>query len=388
MDQIVDCFIKWQLNEKKQDKDTFIDYLNYIKDRLSLEKEKRFSPMYTSICITEECNLKCVHCYQKNDRKTMEYEKLTKILDDLKNNNILHLTITGGEPLIHPEIINILKYMKKLKFAVTLQTNGILINQGLLNELKEILDNKTDTIQVSLEGSTAEIHNKQRHKGFEEIISNIKLLVNNNFNVIINITPTTNNQYDIYNTFVLANELNVSGFQATPLAYLGKGNSYLEPDREAVIKQEYKILSYKSTNTKYFGGVSGELLHLMEIPYFRQALSKMFDTSEKINTYTCDAGIFKMHIGVDYEIFPCVFAQNEELSLGNLRDSSFKEIWFNNYENKLYFKIDRNLKDSKCEKCEIVNTCRGGCTGMAFEKYKDLNYPDPRCKYTGGGNDI
>ncbi|KGG79609.1 hypothetical protein Y919_11035 [Caloranaerobacter azorensis H53214] len=378
-------FIEWQTKIKDSPLDSFGDFLNYIKDRLECEKNRRYSPLSVSICITERCNLKCVHCYQKNSGNIMEIEKVKKILEDLYENNVLHLTITGGEPLTHCNIIEILKYAKELKFAITFQTNGTLLDDKIIKVLKNIFNNNIDVIQISLEGSMSKIHNKQRFKGFNEVIKSIISLVQNDLKVIINITPTKLNQDDIYKTFILADKLNVYGFQATPLAYLEKGDSSLDVDREKVIRQEYLILTHKSPKIKYLGGVSGEILHLMSIPEFKTKLLKAFKTNNCLNEYKCDAGIYKVHIGADYEVYPCVFAQHRKLSMGNLMEKTFREIWFEDYLNTLLFRSNRDLKNTKCEKCEALNICRGGCLGLAFEKYGNINFPDPRCEYISKG---
>lgn len=378
MEKILDLFMRWNYQKSiLKKKDSFSDYINHI--NTNCISGSRYNPTVASLCITESCNLDCTHCYQANNGKTMTYEETCAILEQLREHQVLHLTITGGEPFLHPQILDIVKYAKLLKFAITLQTNGLLINESFVSTIRESFT-KLDYIQVSLEGSTREIHNLQRQNGYDELLKNIKILIQNEIKVVVNLTPTKYNQSDIYNTFLLANNLKVDGFGATPLAYLGRGHQAMEPDEEELLRQEYLILSHPSPYTQYYGGVSGELLHLASVPCFKTALVEEYSRSKITgDNHLCKGGSLKLHIGADFEVYPCVFAQNPDLSMGNLLKQSLKQIWFEDYKNTTFFCKKRTLQFSKCENCALLFSCHGGCPGIAFEKYKDINKPDPRC---------
>lgn len=383
MEKHIEQFIECNINNDVKASYSINDYLQYINNKLTINKKIRYNPIYASICITEECNMNCIHCYEKSSNKKMGLYHIEKIMHELKKHNIMQITITGGEPFLHPNIFEILKKAKELGFLVLLHSNGSLINSNSIEKLSYYLSNKTDFIQISLEGSTPQIHNHQGRHSFDKIIENIKLLVEKNIQVIINTTPSGNNQSDILNIFRLANELKVYGFKASPLAYLGKGSKLLEPNQNIVINQENLILNYDAKNIKYLGGVSGELAHWAAIPGFIDMFSKGLNNTKIASEFNCDAGITKLHIDVDYTVYPCVFAQNKDFAIGNLIEDSFSNIWFDNYKDKTYFKAVRDLKNTKCEKCKIVQKCRGGCVGLAYAQYGQINLPDPRCSFRG-----
>lgn len=374
--KFIDDLVEWKKSQRKYLAN--ISFTQYLANTFIENKNTRLAPIQASVCITEQCNLNCQHCYENHSNKKMKFNDISNILYQLKENQIIELTLTGGEIFLHPQIFDIISLAKKLNFILNLQTNAILLDEFKIKELKKILNNNVDTIQVSLDGSTELIHNKQRGNGFNETIQNLMLLAQNDLKIIVNIAPSKYNEDDIYNTFKLANKLKVYGFGATPIAYLGKGNKSIEPNKFKILQQENLIIKDNNKKTKYFGGISGELLHLASNEYFINKIKNSFENNINQN-YTCNGGITKCHINVDGDVFPCVFAQNKSLKLGNMLEKNFYEIWFEDYGKCEIFKSIRDLQGEKCKNCEILNKCKGGCLGIAYEKYNNINKADPRC---------
>ena len=97
--------------------------------------------------LSENCNLKCLHCYQENHKPIcLNYKKLEKIYNDYKEllkvlDKRGHINITGGEPLCNPYLFKILDLIKKdsnlISFSIL--TNGTLINEEIAKKLKVII---------------------------------------------------------------------------------------------------------------------------------------------------------------------------------------------------------------------------------------------------------
>lgn len=90
--------------------------------------------------VTNMCNLKCIHCYEgKKSNQLMDIAIYRKIVDCLKANNIHSIQLTGGEPLLHPRIIDMIKYATEIFSNVELYTNGTLLTPEIIklcNKLK------------------------------------------------------------------------------------------------------------------------------------------------------------------------------------------------------------------------------------------------------------
>ena len=145
-------------------------------------------PLYFYLELNNSCNLRCKFCSVSN--KNNEYISIDMaryILDELKNNGIYDVYYTGGEPLLHPNFMEIVEYADKLGIRQTILTNGI-----LLDKIQPVL-NKIMCVCVSLHG-TKEIHNKLTDSNcYDKVLSNIEL-TKKITNVKINYTVTSDNQ--------------------------------------------------------------------------------------------------------------------------------------------------------------------------------------------------
>ena len=133
--------------------------------------------------LTEGCNLACCHCWlaPKYDPEGTRYPTLDvslfrKILDEASPLGLQNVKLTGGEPLLHPQIDKILDILKDRDLPVILETNGLLCDEKMAAHLAEIHDL---FVSVSLDGATAEIHDRIRGVlgAFEKAIRGIKALV-------------------------------------------------------------------------------------------------------------------------------------------------------------------------------------------------------------------
>lgn len=125
--------------------------------------------------VTAQCNLSCKHCYNKASPYRPEYitrEIILKCLDFFAENNVSTVSISGGEPFLHPNIKQVLidAYDRKLKTLVA--TNGTLLTNRVINEIKEYVD----YFQISIDGSP-EKHDLLRGAGsYEAAIQGVRLL--------------------------------------------------------------------------------------------------------------------------------------------------------------------------------------------------------------------
>lgn len=119
-------------------------------------------PLTVILNITNNCNLRCKHCYAsyftRSNKENMTTEQIKKIIQDLKNNGCLRINIAGGEPLLRSDVGKIIDYAKLQGLSVDLTTNGILVPQRL-NELR-----KLDCLLISLDGKPKH-HDILRGKG-------------------------------------------------------------------------------------------------------------------------------------------------------------------------------------------------------------------------------
>jgi len=133
----------------------------------------------TYVQVNTSCNQKCIFCNRPPTREygksgTTEIKDIKKRIDELSEDwKIKRIIFTGGEPLLHPKLSDVISYAKKYGFKVEVQTNGTLLNKEKIKELKEA---RLDIINFAFHSHKKEISDKLRGVdfGFEKIIENIK----------------------------------------------------------------------------------------------------------------------------------------------------------------------------------------------------------------------
>lgn len=141
-------------------------------------------PLHLDIETTNICNLRCIMCFQSDEkwRKRqkfgfMKWKLFKKIIDEGAKYNLPSIKLNyRGEPLLHPKIVDMVKYAKKKGILeVQFNTNGTLLNEEKINEL---IDAGLDRIIFSFDGATKETYEKIRiGSNYESVVNNIKTLV-------------------------------------------------------------------------------------------------------------------------------------------------------------------------------------------------------------------
>lgn len=137
------------------------------------------SPLLVDLCVTNRCNLNCEYCSAESGpfaskKDEMSLEKIDSVFKELDLMNVPRVAVTGGEPFMRKDIIEILKCFDKYSFTKILNTNGNLITDKKAKELSKL---NLDRICVTIDGSRAKIHDSSRGNGsFKKAIEGIKNL--------------------------------------------------------------------------------------------------------------------------------------------------------------------------------------------------------------------
>ena len=116
------------------------------------------------ISYTDRCNMNCIHCYNDSGQKReneLTVKEIYNTIDEMKEIGVLHVTLSGGEPLMHPAFFEIVSYIRGKALGVDLFTNGTLITQSVAKTLKALT---ILHVTVSLDSVTPEIHDSIRGK--------------------------------------------------------------------------------------------------------------------------------------------------------------------------------------------------------------------------------
>jgi radical SAM protein with 4Fe4S-binding SPASM domain len=324
--------------------------------------------------ITNLCNLRCKHCYQDDfsRRNDLDWAGLKKISDNILTtikgwDKTVCIHLTGGEPLLKPELFDLLNYLDQSPVVEELGiiTNGLLFNRDVVKRLPEF--SKLKKIKISLDGADAETNDSIRGEGtFDKVIQNIPLIKKENFfEIILMFTVMKRNFRGLQSFFKLCQDLGINGFIIERFIPWGRGRERIE---EVLNKEEWKELIKALLD---FFSIEEENSFF---PY--QAFQISFNGEEpELLGAPCVIGRHGLCIMPNGSVFPC---RRFPISIGNLLNNSLKTIW---EESDLLENLRRkeNLK-GKCGRCEIKD-CRG-CRSLALSLTGDYLEEDSHCWYS------
>lgn len=303
---------------------------------------------------TFKCDLRCAHCYmdaqERESRQELTTEEGKMLIDQIAEVGSPVLVLSGGEPLMRKDIFELAKYGTEKGLRMAMGTNGI----GISDEVaKKLLASGISKVAISVDSSTPEIHDEFRGVpgSWAKAMEGIKACLRNGLGVQFNTTVTVQNFDDIDNILKLAEGLGVKDMHLFFLVPTGRGTEveditptmYEEMIRNVLTKYEDSELNVKPTCA----------------PQFMRIADQMGIDMSKW-TRGCIAGINYCRIYPEGEVTPCPYLP---IKLGNIRETSFKEIWENS--EILQTMRDYDNLTGRCGACEYKQKC-GGCRARAY----------------------
>ncbi|MBN1972638.1 MAG: radical SAM protein [Sedimentisphaerales bacterium] len=334
---------------------------------------------------TIRCNLACAHCRRiesddtaGRDITTVQAKDLIEQLSSLgkKQPMMPVLVFSGGEPLCREDVFDLISYAKSLDIIPALATNGTLIDSGIASRIR---DSGVMRVSVSLDGASAEIHNKLRRQdgSFERVLEGIGHLRENNVPFQINLTLTKHNAYQIQDVYELAESLGATALHIFVLVPVGCGLSLAQTDMLSPMQYEQKMLEIYELEKR------GQLQVKVTCgPFYERIVRQQ---GEPVNikkghgrsgkSRGCLAGLGVLFVGHQGDVFPCGYLP---VKCGNVLDDKLEDIWYNNKD--LARMRDSNQLEGKCGICGYKHIC-GGCRGRAYAATGDYMAQEPFCVY-------
>ena len=313
----------------------------------SLAVETR-TPLFCKIELTYKCNFQCKHCYVKNlDSDYIIFDDLKKILYDLKSLGVLFIYLTGGEPLLHPEINEILKLCDEMNFITTLQTNGSLITEKHIELFKSL---SHFSLGISYHSDDPEEFDgfTQTPGSFIVVSEILGMLKDSGLDYFLKIPVTTFNRKEI---LTLARRLREENIK-TEL------NTQILPD----IADKDRTESFQPENVDYL------------IPFYEEGFLTFTKTR-------CSACKDKLWIDPTGEVYPCELYRH---SIGNIFEENIKTLW---YGEKALDILDSEIyrEPDICRDCSVKSTCNKCLAYREYEKWnRGLSFFCKKAKLIAG----
>jgi 12,18-didecarboxysiroheme deacetylase len=342
--------------------------------------------------MTRRCNLKCVHCYAKSEDLSydneLNREQSLAMIDDLAAFGVPVLLFSGGEPLVHPRLVEYAQYAVSKGMRAVISTNGTLITREKARALKEI---GLSYVGISLDG-LEETHDKFRGVtgSYKKAMKAIEYCQEAGIKVGLRFTINKRNVQDINGIFDLLEEKNIPRACFYHLVYSGRGSEIAKEDLSHEETRKVLDLIMDRTRDLHDRNMPKEVLTVdnhADGPYLYQRLlgedperaAEVLELLEMNEGNNSGRGIGC--ISWDGEVHPDQFWR--EKSLGNIKDRPFSEIWVDP-ENEFLMKMKEKKKHVKgrCAGCRWLDICGGNFRARAESVANDPWDSDPACYLT------
>lgn len=360
--------------------------------------------MTLQLSITDDCNLRCRHCYSEDyEKNAMTLGQFCQVCCEyfsfIKKHRMKgYIKLTGGEPLLNKHFFTMIEFLYReyfindWPFEISILTNGMLIDETFA---RNIMKYRTmiNEIQISIDGME-QTHDSIRGQGcFKQCLRAIRLLSRYDINVSVSCVVSKMNVNDIEQVINLCKEEKVTRVAVSRLIPLGHNEQEM---RDQVLeKQEYKKLMIKlyQAAQELIQNIEGghgvtylqmqrcDLWHLADE---QKAIDEWLNVSienYKIMGTSCLAGFNQINILTNGDITPC---RRYPEVIGNIFADSLSRVWTGSTTLRNFRNRQHQIK-GKCAQCKF-NTdpklrmlCSGGAVCLAAALGGSIYDPDPLC---------
>lgn len=328
--------------------------------------------------LTLRCNARCLHCGSaagQDRRDNLTNEELLRVCDELAEAGCKKVTLIGGETFLHPAWREIVSKLNKNDIKVSIVTNGFLLNE---EKIKFLAETGIETIGISLDAPTAELHDK---------IRNVPGMFNRIFELgqylkkykIPTVAITTVTSMNVLHLNAFAPMLKDSFFDGWQLQ-IGSPYGRMNEDISLNDLEYYVTGMLLACYQRRIPIQELDIVGMHDFGYYSDVIPNSVNLYEK-NWHGCPAGIYVMGIRSNGKVLGCLSIYNDEYIDGDLRKNSVKEIWerqdfcvWNRRSNRI-----KNLTGA-CKDCPYATACCAGCSSICDSYTKTMN-ENPMCYY-------
>lgn len=338
---------------------------------------------------TKTCNLECIHCYADAETRRfvgeLSTEEAQRMIEDLSAFKVPALLISGGEPLVRPDVFDLADFATSLGVRVTFSTNGTLIDKKKAEQIAKI---GVTYVGISIDGGEAR-HDRFRGRtgAFRDAIRGIRHCRDAGIRVGIRFTVTQENLDELGEIFHIVEQEDIGRLCIYHLVYSGRG-SYLtgidltsEQKRKMMIRLIEQVESWEERDREVEvmtvdNHADAPFIYLRLLdrnPARAQAALSLMQNNGGNRSGIAIGAIDSFGL-----VHPDQFTSHH--TLGSIRERPFSEIWRDSKVELLQGLRDRKaLLRGRCATCRWLPMCNGNFRARAEAATGHYWESDPGC---------
>lgn len=349
------------------------------------------APVSMDLSITGRCNLTCRYCFYADEmtsRDDLSTDEWKLAFEKLGEARVMRVVLTGGEVFTRPDLFQLIDTLIANRMRYSILTNGTLIDEDTADSFmkgKRVL--RLDSVQVSVDGSTAEVHDRSRPGSFHGAVRGLELLKDRGLPVTARVTVSKHNMDDLEGIArLLLDRLGLPAFSICDASPIGTGCTFereLALDHRDTLKAGLKM---EELLERYPGRITASAGPLARLRAYR-TLETARSTGKmaggfRMGCFSACGGVFeKAAVLHDGTVVPCSILH--DLRLGNILTDDLLDLWRNSpVMNALRRRYRLPLSTvPECSDCPWVEYCNGGCPGIVQQMQGTFLRPDWRACY-------
>lgn len=348
-------------------------------------------PRSVDVSVTGRCNLQCRYCFYADSMAALSdlpTDTWLAFFEELGRLAVQRVTLSGGEVFTRPDLFRLIDGVIAARMRYSLLSNGTLITERTIRSFEEGKRRlRLDSIQVSIDGSCAEVHNRSRPPdSFDRALRGLKLLKENGFPVTVRVTVNRHNLGDLASIArLLLEEIGLAGFSTNEAEFMGTARCHgadvvLTPGERRRAMAELAAL-----NERYDGRIGAQAGPLCMANLFAEIEGRLARGEKGMpgcgSLSSCGGVFSKMAVLHDGSMVPCNMLPT--LVMGRIGSHALRDAWLHHPAiNAVRRRRDVPLRSLEtCRDCPYTEFCRGGCPGSVMAGTGRLHGRDPLVCY-------
>lgn len=302
--------------------------------------------------LTLKCNERCFHCGSgcaADQPDGLLLRDYVSVLENVKEHfgPGVHIAVTGGEPLLYPDFLPLIRKIHEMGFHWGMTSNATLITKEIAHELHE---NRMYGISISIDG-LPETHDRYRRTpgGYDRAMRGIQNLIDEGGFGSIMVTTVVNHEnirelpalYDVFN------DVDINEWRLTGLEPIGRAMDH--PELLLTPEDNRELMEFIRDKRRQKIPVTYSCCHYLGPEYEAEVRDWYF---------LCNAGVYTAGILVNGDVTACLdIPHNEKTVQGNIFETPFDRIWMERFE---IFRTHLSARNETCASCSHERFCRGG----------------------------